>query len=59
MYNPSTKRFTLIGEMLLPRFGPTLTLLDNGEVLVTGRYAAPGYFATSAAELFKPPTKAD
>jgi hypothetical protein len=59
MYNPETKRFTVLGEMLLPRFGPTLTLLDNGQVLVTGRFAAPGYFATSTAELYQPPTKAD
>jgi Protein of unknown function (DUF3179)/Galactose oxidase, central domain len=59
LYNPSTKRFTLLGEMLLPRFGPTLTLLSDGEVLVTGRFAAPGYFATSTAEVYKPPAKAD
>ena len=59
LYDPATKRFTVLGEMLLPRFGPTLTLLDNGQVLVTGRFAAPGYFATSTAELYQPPTKAD
>lgn len=59
IYNPATRRFKLLGEMLLPRFGPTLTLLDNGEVLVTGRFSAPGYFATSTAELYQPPTKAD
>ncbi len=59
LYNPETRHFTLLGEMLLPRFGPTLTLLDNGQVLVTGRFSAPGYFATSTAELYQPPTKAD
>jgi Protein of unknown function (DUF3179)/Kelch motif/Galactose oxidase, central domain len=59
LYNPATRRFTLLGEMLLPRFGPTLTLLGDGAVLVTGRFAAPGYFATTTAEVYKPPTKAD
>jgi hypothetical protein len=28
-------------------------------VLVTGRFAAPGYFATSTAEVYHPPTKTD
>lgn len=59
IYNPSAKRFKLLGEMLLPRFGPTLTLLDNGEVLVTGRFSAPGYFATATAEIYQPPAKSD
>ena len=55
LYNPETRSFAVLGEMLLPRFGPTLTLLDDGQVLVTGRFAAPGYFATSTAELYQPP----
>ncbi len=59
IYNPSDKRFKLLGEMLLPRFGPTLTLLDTGEVLVTGRFSAPGYFATATAEIYQPPAKPD
>jgi Protein of unknown function (DUF3179)/Galactose oxidase, central domain len=58
LYNPSTRRFTLLGEMLLPRFGPTVTLLDDGDVLVTGRFAAPAYFATSTTELYQPQAKA-
>jgi hypothetical protein len=58
LYDPATKKFALLGEMLLPRFGPTLTLLDNGDVLVTGRYSAPNYFATATAELYEPPAKA-
>ena len=58
LYDPTTKKFSLLGEMLLPRFGPTLTLLNNGEVLVTGRFAAPSYFATATAELYQPPAKA-
>ncbi|HKD66890.1 MAG TPA: DUF3179 domain-containing (seleno)protein [Candidatus Binataceae bacterium] len=58
LYNPATRSFKLLGEMLLPRFGPTLTLLGDGEVLVTGRFAAPGYFATAATELYQP-TKAE
>ncbi len=59
IYNPATRRFKLLGEMLLPRFGPTLTLLGNGQVLVTGRFSAPGYFATATAELYQPPAKPD
>ncbi|MGO9061451.1 MAG: DUF3179 domain-containing (seleno)protein [Candidatus Binataceae bacterium] len=58
LYDPAIKKFSLLGEMLLPRFGPTLTLLNNGEVLVTGRFAAPSYFATATAELYQPPAKA-
>lgn len=58
LYDPATKKFTLLGEMLLPRFGPTLTLLDNGDVLVTGRFSAPNYFATATAELYQPSAKA-
>lgn len=57
LYDPATGKFTLLGEMLLPRFGPTLTLLDDGEVLVTGRFASPSYFATATAELYRPPAK--
>jgi hypothetical protein len=56
IYNPETRRFKLLGEMLLPRFGPTVTLLDSGQVLVTGRFSAPGYFATATAEIYQPPT---
>jgi Protein of unknown function (DUF3179)/Galactose oxidase, central domain/Kelch motif len=58
LYDPTTRKFSLLGEMLLPRFGPTLTLLDDGQVLVTGRFAAPSYFATATAELYRPPLKA-
>ncbi len=57
LYDPATKKFTLLGEMLLPRFGPTLTLLDNGDVLVTSRFSAPSYFATSTVELYRPLSK--
>ena len=59
IYNPATRSFKLLGQMLLPRFGPTLTLLDNGQVLVTSRFSAPGYFATPTVELYQPPIKAD
>ena len=57
LYDPATGKFTLLGEMLLPRFGPTLTLLDDGQVLVTGRFASPSYFATATAELYRAPAK--
>jgi hypothetical protein len=59
LYDPATGHFKLLGEMLLPRFGPTLTLLGNGQVLVTGRFSAPGYYATATTELYQPPVKAD
>ncbi|GEM_PF-1960763 len=55
LYNPATGRSRLLGQMLLPRFGPTLTLLGNGQILVTGRFSAPGYYATATAELYQPP----
>jgi hypothetical protein len=55
LYDPKTGHFNLLGEMLLPRFGPTLTLLNDGTVLVTGRFSAPGYYATATAETYQPP----
>jgi hypothetical protein len=55
LYNPATGRSRLLGQMLLARFGPTLTLLGNGQILVTGRFSAPGYYATATTELYQPP----
>lgn len=51
IYSPSTKTFTKLSQPSLPRSNPRLTLLNSGNVLLTG-HAGDGV----AAELFDPGT---
>jgi hypothetical protein len=53
----STGTFTPTGNMNVPRFSHTATLLTNGKVLIAGGISAPGKFLSSA-ELYDPATGA-
>ena len=53
LYNPTTRTWTVTGNMTIPRFQHTATLLPNGNVLVTGGNDN-GYL--SSAELYNPAT---
>jgi Galactose oxidase, central domain len=54
LYDPSTGKFTAIGNMPRPRWEHTATLLRDGTVLVTGSQLNPG--ATASSELYDPAT---
>jgi len=54
IYNPATHSFTAVGNMNSPRGQFTMTLLNNGLVLVAG--GLNGSTALSSAELFDPST---
>jgi hypothetical protein len=52
IYDPATNSFSVAGDMTMPRFFHTATLLRDGTVLITG--GGTGYYAsTSSAELYK------
>jgi len=58
-YNPSTGRFEVLGNMIVPRAAQTATLLPNGTVLLAGGYGSPeiGFWLTPMpyAEIYTPP----
>ena len=56
-YDPKTGEFSPAGKMDLGRYKPTVTLLKDGTVLVTGRFADSGTPPTAVAELFREPAK--
>lgn len=55
IFDPSTGEFTATGSMGTPRMNSTATLLNNGDVLVTGGEDASGN-PVATAELFDPTT---
>ncbi len=58
LYDPATETFSRAGYMNVGRTEPTATLLQNGDVLVTGgsRYCGIGCFngSTATAEIYHP-----
>jgi Galactose oxidase, central domain len=59
LYDPSIGRFTATGDMAIPRFAHTATLLANGIVLIAGGLDATdpnSPIATTTAELYNPAT---
>jgi hypothetical protein len=52
LYNPTTGTFSLTGSLITPRAEHAATLLQNGEVLITGGIGASGFINT--AELYDP-----
>ncbi len=54
LYNPASHSFTNIGSMKIPRQAFTMTLLQNGLVLIAGGFN--GTTPVSSAELFDPST---
>ena len=55
LYNPSTGKWTTTGSMTTVRRGNTMTLLQNGQVLVAGGSDGAGNLLASA-ELYNPST---
>jgi hypothetical protein len=59
LYDPRTGTFKATGDLTMPRFGHTATLLPDGKVLIaggaTGEFLA--YSLLASAELYDPATK--
>ena len=53
LYNPTTNSWSTVGNMNLPRYGHTATLLNTGKVLAVGGYGVP---VSDTVELFDPST---
>jgi hypothetical protein len=57
VFAQSTGTFTPTGNMTVPRFGHTATLLTNGKVLIAGGSSTPDHWQPlSSAELYDPAT---
>jgi hypothetical protein len=56
LYDPASGTFTLTGSMNIARVGPTATLLNNGNVLVTSGLEDTSGDISPNAELYKPGT---
>ncbi|HWR15861.1 MAG TPA: kelch repeat-containing protein [Terriglobales bacterium] len=55
IYDPATGQFTLAGNLVLARSGHTVTLLNNGKLLLAGGWKISGV-ATQNTEIFDPGT---
>lgn len=58
VYDPATGTFGAAGNMIANRASHTATLLNTGQVLITGGYGASFPIAQSSAELFTPDASA-
>jgi hypothetical protein len=61
IYDPTTRSFSLLGDMVTRRFSHTATLLRDGRVLIVGGYFDPPahthiFNRSTAAEIFDPAT---
>ena len=56
LYNPRTGTFTPTGQMSVPRFSHSATLLNSGKVLIAGGGGGDPYAKTATAELYDPVT---
>ncbi len=57
LYDPATQSFTPTGSMTVPRAGQTITMLQDGRVLLTGGVQNAGYRSQLAsAEIYDPAT---
>jgi hypothetical protein len=53
-YDPLTGKWTIVGSLIMPRFCPTATLMNDGRILVAGGNTGPG--DTPSAEIYDPTT---
>jgi hypothetical protein len=56
LYDPNTETWSITGSLSTPRDSHTLTLLPNGNVLLSGGQGRPFPFILDAAELYNPAT---
>jgi hypothetical protein len=56
LYNPATGTFSATGSLITPRYGNTLTLLLDGQVLVAGGLTSPFDTILASAEIYNPAT---
>ena len=56
IYNPATGTFSATGSLITPRYGNSLTLLPNGQVLVAGGLTSPFDTLLASAEIYNPAT---
>jgi hypothetical protein len=56
LYDPVTATFSATGDMTIPRFFHTATILNTGKVLLTGGATVPGGDPVASAELYDPAT---
>ena len=56
IFNPKTNKFEKTGQMERQRFWPTVTLMQDGRVLVTGGLVEGNGFGVNTAEIYNPKT---
>lgn len=57
LFDNTTGKWTLVGNLSVPRYGHTATLLPNGQVLVVGGWTYIAEPAHETAELYDPKTR--
>ncbi len=56
IFNPKTNKFEKTGQMERQRFWPTVTLMQDGRVLVTGGLVEGNGYGVNTAEIYNPKT---